>query len=188
MTRPRQARLRAAVAQRTKSLTLVLEELTDLGNIKACLRTAESLGLLDIHIIKAPGPLSNRSGRTAGGATKWLNLHHWSSPLAVVDWLKQRDFQVIGLSLGPQARPLVELDLKPATAFVLGHEHRGLSQEMLNLVDSQASLPSRGLTVSYNVSVAAALALHTVVLTRAEQQGDLTAEEQARLLADYLER
>ena len=56
VTPRRLARMQAVLAQRTRHLTAVLEELYDPHNVAACARTAEGLGLQDLHLVPHPPP------------------------------------------------------------------------------------------------------------------------------------
>ncbi len=180
----RQVRLQQAVANRCQSVWLVLDGLSDAGNINACLRTAEGFGLLNVHIIDQTTAI-NRSGRTDAGAAKWLRIRHWSCPADCLAELTGQGFRLVGLSLQSDSRPIGEIDFKARpVALVLGNEHRGLSPEFIAVAEP-ASLPLVGLVQSYNVSVAAALAIQTVFNQRWPDHADLSLPEQQRLLADY---
>lgn len=184
LTDARQTRLQQAAANRCQSVHLVLDGLADVGNINACLRTAEGFGLLNVHIIGQMAK-TNRSGRTDAGAARWLRINYWNEPADCLAELTDRQLRLVGLSLQPDSRPIGEIDFKirPA-ALVLGNEHRGLSPEFAAVAEP-ASLPLVGLVQSYNVSVAAALAIQTVFNQRGSGHADLSPAQQKQLLADY---
>ena len=183
LTDDRQARLRWAVANRCQSVHLVLDGLADGGNINACLRTAEGLGWLNVHIVGRSAQ-TNRSGRTDAGAAKWLQIKYWEKPQDCLAELIGLGLQLAGLSLAPDSRPIGELDFKQPSALILGNEHRGLSPEFA-AASTAVHLPLAGLVQSYNVSVAAALAMKTVFDQRGSGHADLSPAEQKQLLADY---
>ena len=184
----RQTRLRQVVANRCQSVQLVLDGLENQGNINACLRTAEGLGLLVVHIINQPADLGRPEGRTDAGAAKWLQLKFWSNPADCLAGLVRDDCRLIGLSLDPAAGPIGQVDFTAGrTAIVLGNEQLGLSPE-LAAVAELVCLPLVGLVQSYNVSVAAALALQTAFSQRWPNHADLSPNQQRQLVGDYQRR
>ncbi len=180
----RQARLERAVANRCQAIQLVLDNLDNAGNINACLRTAEGFGLLVVHIIQ-PRDQADCSSRTDAGAAKWLQTHSWSNPADCLATLQQADCRVLGLSLDSQAKPIDSIDFTVGRwALALGNEQQGLSPEIAAVAEL-VRLPLVGLVQSYNVSVAAALAIQTAFNQRQPNHADLSSAEQQRLLADY---
>ena len=180
----RQVRLERVVANRCQAIQLVLDNLDNAGNINACLRTAEGFGLLVAHIIQ-PGDQADCSSRTDAGAAKWLQIHSWAKPTDCLAALQRADCRLLGLSLDPQAKPIGSIDFTAGRwALVLGNEQRGLSPEIAAGAEL-VRLPLIGLVQSYNVSVAAALAIQTAFNQRWPNHADLSPAEQQRLLADY---
>lgn len=187
MTDSRRERLQQAVASRCQSIHLVLDGLSDTGNINACLRTAEGLGLLNAHIIGYDGSV-NRSIRSDAGSSKWLRIKHWPNPADCLAELASQGFHLVGLSLQPNSRPISEIDFRAGrTALILGNEHRGLSPEFAAASEA-VKLPLVGLVQSYNVSVAAALAIQTAFNQRWPDHADLDLAQQKQLLAEYSRR
>lgn len=183
----RLVRLQQAVANRCQSVQLVLDGLDNPGNINACLRTAEGLGLLVVHIVAAPAG-SRIASRTDAGASKWLQLKVWPDPADCLAALRRDDCRLIGLSPAPDSRPIEEVDFTDGrTAVILGNEQRGLSPQLAAAAEL-VRLPLVGLVQSYNVSVAAALALQTAFRQRWPEHADLDRPQQRQLLADYRRR
>jgi tRNA (guanosine-2'-O-)-methyltransferase len=88
------------------------------------------------------------------------------------------------------ADPIGDLDLTRRTALVFGNEREGVSAEMLAVCDGRMVIPMAGFTQSFNISVAAAIALYHVHRVRQEtgRAGDLSPAERHALLADYCMR
>ena len=185
----RRRRLCRAVANRCRSVQLVLDGLTDRGNINACLRTAEGFGLLVVHIIEAQTANRPRprlvNPRSSAGAGKWLQIHYWSRPADCLNHLLGLQFQL--LALDPGAVDLIDdYDFKDRpTALILGSEIEGLDPVWSESAELRR-LPILGLVQSYNVSVAAALAIQTVYHQRRGDFGDLSPNQRRRLLERYL--
>lgn len=84
-----------------------------------------------------------------------------------------------------------DVDWRRPTAFVLGNEHAGVSQAVLDAADVTAVIPMSGLVESFNISVAAALILYEARRSRCTGGGaacDLDAAQQRQLLASFLMR
>ena len=94
-------------------------------------------------------------------------------------------------ALREDALPISEWDFSAPTALVVGNEHAGASEAMLDAADAAVLLPLDGFVQSYNVSVAAALALsHARAdrLARTGRHADLGADAQRVLRAHYTAR
>ena len=187
LTSERCARLEAVVASRSFSLVPVLENIYDFGNISAVMRSSEAFGFARVHLVTAPGARFKAANRVTKGAEKWLDVEIHRSPSDCVRQLKQSGFQVYATHL-EAARPIAEIDFTRPTAVVFGNEKDGVSPEMLELVDGRFIIPMQGFSQSFNISVAAAIALYHgwhQRETRLGRSGDLTSKEQRILLANY---
>ena len=206
----RQARIAAVVARRTYTVVPVLERLSDPGNLHAVLRSAEGLGYGAAHLVAPEGDaaplaelyaageeagedaMTRRAGsRAAQGAHKWLDLAAWPSPDAFADAAHARGYAVAATHLAADAVPIAEWDFTRPTALVLGNERDGISGALLARADANVLLPLDGFMQSYNVSVAAALALYHARADRLARQGfhgDLNEAEQAALTAQWYVR
>jgi tRNA (guanosine-2'-O-)-methyltransferase len=155
------ARLRVAeraLRQRTRALTVVLEELVNPRNASAVVRTAEALGLQEVHLVDPAGrprlldSITQRSQR-------WLDLTWHRHAAEAIAGLRARGFTIAAADFGPGARPLDELPLAGPTALVLGSEQRGVSPALREQADHLFYLGTVGFGSYLNVSVAAGIAL-----------------------------
>jgi tRNA (guanosine-2'-O-)-methyltransferase len=188
MTERRLERMRAVVAERTRSVVPVVEGLVNTGNVSAVMRSAEALGYQDLHVVKGENERYKHSQRTAQGAQHWLDVWRWDRPSACVAHFHDRGYRVVALHLDEAAVPIGEVDFTAATALVVGNEAGGVSDAMRAAADATVVIPLSGFTESFNVSVAAALGLYHAQQDRLRRQGhhaDLTAEEQTRLVARF---
>lgn len=182
----RQARLRAVIEARSRSVTLVLEEVVNDHNGAAILRTADAFGLMEVHVI--PGPAGFKvSRKVAQGSQKWLDAHRHESVDVCYDDLRERGFEIWASAVHGEARPLEQLPMDRPLALVFGNEHDGVSPEAIAAADGRFHVPMYGFVESLNVSVAAALSLAEV--TRARRKGGhwtpLGEEEKEELLARW---
>lgn len=188
MKERRFARLRKVVAARTYAIVPVVEGLVNVGNVSAVMRSAEALGCQRFHVVTSGAAKFKQSERTSRGAEKWLDLWRWHAPDACADHLKERGYTLVAMHLADEAVPISKIDFTKKTALVFGNERDGVSEAMLREADRCCMVPLSGFTESFNVSVAAAVALYHAREDRLRRQGfhaDLTAEEQERLLARF---
>lgn len=185
LTERRRERIAEVVAGRTKRLVPVVEGLVNTGNVSAVMRSAEALGCQALHVVCGAGEQRfKRSKRTSQGAQKWLDLVRWEEAEACAAHFQERGVQVVATALAPDAVPIAEIDFSRPTALVFGNEEGGVSPAMREAADRTCIVPLPGFTESFNVSVAAAVALYHA--RRAQGfAGDLSAKERERLTARF---
>lgn len=184
-------RIRAVVAQRTRTVVPVVEGLVNTGNVSAVMRSAEGLGYQDFHVVKGQNDRFKHSERTSRGAEKWIDLTRWEAPAPCIDYLHAAGYTVVATHLDEAAVPIDTLDFTEKTALVFGNEKDGISPAMQSAVDHTCIIPMAGFTESFNISVAAALGLYHVQRDRLARQGyhaDLSEPEQTRLVARFCMR
>jgi tRNA (guanosine-2'-O-)-methyltransferase len=176
----RRARIDAVVAQRTRTLTVVMEAFADPQNTSAVLRTAESFGVQEVHVVVGPQKRYDRNKKISQNADKWLEVVRWKETGPCLAALKARGFRVYATHLGEGSTGLAGLSFAEPTALVFGNEHAGVSEEARRLADACFAIPMRGFSQSFNVSVAAAICLARAVDRREVERGrhgDLTPAE-----------
>lgn len=184
----RMVRIREVVARRTRHIVPVVEGVANTGNVNAVMRTAEGLGLQSFHVVKGNTP-PKHSRRTTQGAHKWLDVDFWDTPADCARALRASGHRILVTHLGPSSIPIEEVDFSMRSAIVFGNEKSGVSPEMLALASASILLPLTGFVQSYNISVAAAMALyHADQARRAAGVGVLTPEEGLQLEANFLMR
>lgn len=183
----RRRRIEDVLAARTRTVVPVVEGIVNMGNVSAVMRTAEALGYQDLHLITG-GTRFKNSRRTSIGAEKWLDVYHWRDASLCASQLKEAGYRILVTHLDPSARAISTFDFTERTAIVLGNEQEGVSPEMLSLADDRCILPMTGFAQSYNISVAASLALYHAYqdrITRRGAPGDLSPDEQMDLRAAF---
>lgn len=182
VSKERQQKIDELLSNRSLKYVLVLDQIHNQGNVSAILRTAEAMGVQCVHRIKDPDgfKLSPRSSR---GAESWMSLQHWEEPQACLTRLKESGYRIAVSDLNARDE-ICDLDLSRPTAFVLGHEIKGVSEVARDLADTSFKLSQVGLTQSLNVSVASAVLLSELFQhRRREGIGDLSEREQESLRA-----
>ena len=123
----RKARIDAVVAQRTRTLTVVMEAFADPQNTNAVLRTAESFGVQEVHVIEGPQKRYDRNKKISQNADKWLDVVRWKDTESCLAALKARGFRVYATHLGEGTGELAGLPFDEPVALVFGNEHAGVS-------------------------------------------------------------
>jgi tRNA (guanosine-2'-O-)-methyltransferase len=180
----RKARIDEVVANRTRTLTVVMEAFGDPQNVNAVLRTCEAFGIQDVHAVEGPMKPWDRNKKITQNADKWLDVRRWRSTRDCLAHLKGEGFAIYATHLDARARSLRSLPFAGKVALVFGNEHRGVSADALAVADATYAIPMRGFVQSLNVSVAAAISLATAVERREAERGrhgDLSDGEGAAL-------
>ncbi len=159
LTEQRQARIDAVIAARLSSVTVVLDRLIDPHNSAAILRTAEGLGLLSAHLIAHEDGDAKAHRRVTQDADKWLEITRHQTGAQCARALAQRGFAVFAGHLDERAVLHTELPADRPVALLFGNEHQGPSAETVSACAGTFRIPMAGFTQSFNVSVAAAIAL-----------------------------
>ncbi len=156
------------LAQRPGAFLLVLDGVTDPGNLGALLRTAECAGVTGILLPKHRAVhLTPTATKTAAGAIEHLNLGLISGVPRGLQRLSELGVTTVGLDAGGTTS-VFDLPLHDGrpVALVLGAEGAGLGRLVRERVDILASIPLGGELNSLNVAVAGAVACFEVVRQR----------------------
>ncbi len=189
LTEDRLKKIDRVVAGRNFSNAVVLEGIYDRGNISAVMRTAEAFGFVNFHVIETQEKFKE-ANRVTQGADKWTEVQKWKTTKECILELKKRGHKIVATSL-EASKPIHEIDWTVPTALVLGNEKEGITREMLELSDERVIIPMNGFVQSFNISVAGALSLYHIYLTRMQKLGrsaDVTPVEQDILRAYYYMR
>jgi tRNA (guanosine-2'-O-)-methyltransferase len=158
-------RLKAVLDRRMADLTVLLDHVEKPHNLSAILRSCDAVGVLEVHGVCLRGRLPTFN-KTAKGSEKWVPLQRHASGLEAVQALKRQGFRLYGTHLAADARDYRHCDFTGPTAFVLGAERWGLSEELAAAVDQAIVIPMGGMVESLNVSVAAAVLLFEALRQR----------------------
>ncbi|XP_021678638.1 uncharacterized protein LOC110663572 isoform X3 [Hevea brasiliensis] len=163
----RKERFRSAVKNRSYSVCLVVEGLSDFGNVSAAFRSADALGFQSVHVVSCDSSKRYRDNRHVSmGAEKWLDIELWDSTQECFQVLKSRGYQIATTHVGMDAVSIYDMDWSCPIAIVVGNENRGISDEALEHSDLHCSIPMKGMVDSFNVSVAAGILMHHAVCDR----------------------
>lgn len=160
LTERREQRLIGAAAKRTPLLRLVIQDVHQPHNVSACLRSAEAFGICDVFVVD--GGHRFRPSTVARGVSKWLNIHRFSDVETCARALKADGFRLAAAMPMQDSFSLEELDVSTPLAVVFGNEHDGVHQTWEPYIDVYFTIPMVGLVESLNISVSAAICMHTL--------------------------
>ncbi len=178
--------------ERTRYITVVLEDIYQSQNASAVLRTSECLGIQDIHYIEGVHNF-HINPQVVLGSNKWLTIKNYkgseNNSQKAISSLKENGYRIVATSPHAHGVTLDDFDLsKGKAAIFFGTEKSGLSQTVLSNADEFVAIPMFGFTESYNISVSAAIVLFTLLnkLRKSDIDFKLSDEEGQILLLSWL--
>jgi rRNA methylases len=159
MNPQRYARICEMLARRQPDLTVCMEEVHKPHNVAAIVRTADAVGVHEVHAVWPAGKLRSMAS-TAAGSNSWVQVKTHPTIDEAVATLKGRGMQILATHLSDKAVDFRDIDYTRPTCILMGQEKTGISQEALALADQDIIIPMIGMVQSLNVSVASALILY----------------------------
>lgn len=180
------------INDRTRYLTVVLEDIYQPHNASAVLRTCDCFGIQDVHIIE-----NNHEYRinpdVAMGSTKWINLFRYNQPgnntPDAIKKLKEDGYRIVATTPHEGDVNLNDFDInKGKSAIFFGTELKGMSDVVINNADEFLKIPMYGFTESFNISVSAAIILHylTEKLRKSDINWRLSQDQQDEIKLQWL--
>ena len=180
------------LSQRTRYMTIVLEDIYQSQNANAVLRTCECFGVQDVHIIENRNPYKSNPD-VVRGASKWLTLmrynNNFNNTPEAFERLKKDGYRIVVTSPHANDIDLPAFDLnKGKFALVIGNEREGISEFAQNHADEFLKVPMLGFTESLNLSVCTAIIVHNLMQKLHGSGIDylLSVQESENLLQEWL--
>ena len=180
---------------RTRYLTIVLEDIFQAQNASAVLRSCDCFGVQNVHVIE------NRNRfeidrEVAMGASKWLTIHKYNqsdqNSLQAINNLKGQGYRIVATTPHEGDIKLEDFDLsKGKAAFIFGTELTGITDIVKQEADEFVKIPMYGFTESFNISVSAALCLHHLthqLRCHSNLNWKLKEEEKQEIILEWLRR
>ena len=158
-------RLKSVLNKRISDLTVLIENVEKPHNLSAIIRSCDAIGVLEAYAIFNKEKFLTFNS-TAQGSQKWVQVNQYKETTEAIKVLKKKGFKLYGTNLNPKSIDYRECNFEGPTAFVLGAEKWGISQETANLMDEHIHIPMRGMVESLNVSVAASSLLFEALRQR----------------------
>lgn len=191
---PHKAQLFERVAsERTRYVTVVLEDLFQEHNASAVIRTCECFGIKDLYAIEDKNKYTLQR-KVARGAGQWIDLHRFTergkASEQALQHLKSRGYKIVATSPHSDAHTPETLPLEGPIALCFGTERLGLSTLMLEQADYHVKIPMYGFTESFNLSVSVALLLQNLKsrLNNSAMDWRLSHEDQLALKIEWSKR
>lgn len=179
--------------ERTKHITVVLEDIFQPQNASAVLRTCDIFGIQDVHVIENKNEY-NVNPLVVHGASKWINLHKYNekenNTLACIKQLKEKGYKVYGTTPHTNDCLIQDIPLDEPVALMFGTELTGLSDLAMDNVDGYVKIPMYGFTESLNISVSASICLYELSkrLKTSDIDWKLSHEEQVAQLLIWVKQ
>ncbi len=195
-TENRQNKMNSILEQRTRYLTVVLEDIFQPHNASAVLRSCDGFGIQDVHIIENRNTFSpNRE--VDMGTSQWLSIsRNKPEPGArctreTLANLKAAGYRIVATTPHSNDVNLEDFDLTAGrTAVVFGTELEGISSDVEESADEFLKIPMFGFVESFNISVACALVLHHLSwnLRNSRINWRLSEEERQQIMLEWLRK
>ena len=152
------------VQSKTKEfpLFIILEELQDVQNLGAILRTAECSGVEGVIITKRnSAPLNETVSKISAGAVEHLKICQINNVVQSIDTLKQNGYWIIGSTLD-NSTDYSNIDYNRPLVLIMGNEQKGIKKLTSEKCDHLINIPMYGKIQSLNVSVATGVILFEI--------------------------
>lgn len=161
LTDSRKERFLKVLENRTNHFTIAVEDVFQMHNTSAVMRSCEVFGVQELHVIE------QRFGKRidkeiAMGAQKWVDIHKYDSVSNCISNLKDKGYQIIATTPHENDCLLEDFDISKPSALFFGTERDGLSEEILQKADGFLKIPMVGFTESLNISVSAAIIIQNL--------------------------
>jgi tRNA (guanosine-2'-O-)-methyltransferase len=178
LTENRKERFQNVLENRTKHFTIAVEDIFQMHNTSAVMRSCEVFGIQELNVIE------QRYGKTidkeiAMGAQKWVDINKFETVTDCVKTLKRKGYQIIATTPHEDDCLLDDFDISKPSALFFGTERDGLSEEILKEADGFLKIPMVGFTESLNISVSAAIIIQNLMnrLRNSDVEWHLSDEE-----------
>ncbi|PHQ81451.1 MAG: hypothetical protein COB66_02150 [Coxiella sp. (in: Bacteria)] len=182
----RQQRIDEVISGRLKDIQLAIACPSDINNAFATIRTAEALGVSNVHIITPEGTALMARSITQG-AFYWVDIHFYEHFDAFLDYANDHQLLLAGGTVDATT-PLHEVPIDNPICILIGNEHRGLTEAAQNACRIRYKIPMVGMSESMNLSVSAAISLYDTTQRKRQQlnaNSDLDSAAQQQLRAKY---
>ena len=178
LTDNRKERFQQVLAKRTNHFTICMEDIFQLHNTSAVMRSCEVFGIQQLNVIEERYTKSIDK-EIAMGAQKWVDINKFETVTDCITNLKEKGYQIIATTPHENDCLLDDFDISKPSALFFGTERDGLSEEILKAADGFLKIPMVGFTESLNISVSAAIIIQNLTerLRKSDINWQLTEDE-----------
>lgn len=178
ITDNRKSRIDEILQYRTKHFTIAVEDVYQLHNTSAVMRSCEVFGIQELQVVEQK--FGKRiDSEIALGAQKWVDIFRFDSNQTCIDTMRNKGYQIIATTPHDDSCLLSDFDISKPSAIFFGTEKTGLSSDVIQQADGFIKIPMVGFTESLNISVSAAIIIQQLTdrLRRSSITWQLTKEE-----------
>lgn len=189
ITEERKKRFSEILEYRTNHFTVAVEDVFQMHNTSAVIRSCEVFGVQQAHLIEQRFG-KRLDAKIAMGAQKWVDTFRYDNTQECMDTLREKGYQIVATTPHKDAYFLSDFDISKKSAFFFGTEKDGLSDLVLNQADTFLKIPMVGFTESLNISVCAAIILQQLTenLRKSDVSWQLTEEEKMAIRIDWTKK
>lgn len=178
LTDNRKERFQQVLSKRTNHFTIAMEDIFQLHNTSAVMRSCEVFGIQQLNVIEERYTKSIDK-EIAMGAQKWVDVNRFDSISGCISSMKSKGYQIIATTPHEDDCDLDDFDISKPSALFFGTERDGLSEEVLQNADGFLKIPMAGFTESLNISVSAAIIIQNLMsrLHKSDIKWQLSEEE-----------
>ena len=141
-------------------IIIVLDNIRSLSNVGAFFRTADAFRIEELFLCGITAcPPHREIHKTALGADETVKWRYFDTTETPCQTLKAEGYKIFAVEQVEGSVPLQDFASESHTAYVLGNEVEGVSEEALPYCDGAIELPQAGTKHSINVSVCAGIVM-----------------------------
>ena len=141
-------------------IIIVLDNIRSLSNVGAFFRTADAFRIGELYLCGITAcPPHREIHKTALGADETVKWRYFETTEAACQALKTEGYKIFAVEQVEDSVPLQDFEFQPHTAYILGNEVEGVSEEALPYCEAAIELPQEGTKHSINVSVCAGIVM-----------------------------
>ena len=185
----RKERFLEVLEERTKYITVAIEDVFQMHNTSAVIRSCEVFGIQEAHVIEGRNK-QVLDKAIAMGAEKWVDTIKFDDSQSCIDKLRDEGYKIIATTPHTNDCLLPDFEIEEKTALFFGTERDGLSKTVLDQADGYLKIGMQGFTESLNISVSAAIILQnlTTKLKQTDLAWGLTADEKLEKRLDWTKK
>lgn len=169
------------VLYKTNYILPVFEDIFQYRNAAAIVRSLEGLGVNRLWALEGRNIFKPEEA-VSRGAEKWIFVDRKPHNINTIHQIKQNGYSIVSISPENNAIDLDEVPIDKPLALLFGTEWQGVSETFLQASDFTAKIPMFGFTQSFNVSVAAAISVYTLMQKLRKNSSNFHLTEEEKLL------
>ncbi len=145
---------------------IILDNVLDTYNIGSIFRLADAVSAQKVILCgETEIPPHTRIKKASINTTEWVAWSYASTAVEALQELKIQNskLKIVAIEQNEQSVPYDQVEYQLPIALIVGHETRGVSQEVLDLCDQIVELPMWGVNISLNVMVSLGIVLYKVM-------------------------